>query len=167
MTDLSKPFPVSDHDHSRCIDDALAAAEALCARHNLRLTDLRRRVLQLVWTRHGPVGAYALLDALKEEGYAAAPPTVYRALDFLLEHGLVHRIERLNAFVGCPQPGVPHIGQFLICSACGAAAEIDDPGIVHALRQGAALRGFRIEHQTVEVTGLCPACQAGGQAHDH
>ncbi|MGE5546232.1 MAG: Fur family transcriptional regulator [Solirubrobacterales bacterium] len=155
-------FPSAHHDHGACVADALAAAEAECRRRGARLTEVRRRVLELVWQGHAPVGAYAVLEALARDGFCAAPPTVYRALDFLLAHGLVHRIERLNAFVGCSHPGSPHAGQFLLCSECGAAAELDDPSIDAALAAAAARLGFSVARQTVEVEGLCSLCRAGG-----
>ncbi len=157
-------FPPPHHDHSSCVSHAVAAAEAECRRRGARLTDVRRRVLELVWSNHQPVGAYAVLEALAREGFCAAPPTVYRALDFLLAHGLVHRIERLNAFVGCSHPGTPHAGQFLLCNKCGAAAELDDPAIDAALAAAAARLGFLASRQTVEIEGLCPACRARGES---
>lgn len=157
-------FPVANHDHGSCVAHALAVAEAECRRRGARLTDVRRRVLELVWQGHAPVGAYALLETLGREGFCAAPPTVYRALDFLLAHGLIHRIERLNAYTGCTRPGEPHAGQFLLCERCGAAAELDDPAIAAAIAAVAARLGFTVARQTVEVDGLCPACQAQGGA---
>jgi Fe2+/Zn2+ uptake regulation proteins len=152
-------FPVADHDHGACVAHALAAAEAECRRRGARLTDVRRRVLELVWRGHAPVGAYALLEQLGREGFCAAPPTVYRALDFLLAHGLIHRIERLNAYAGCSRPGVPHAGQFLLCTACGSAAELDDPAIEQAISAAALRLGFALTGQTVEADGLCPDCR--------
>ncbi|HSV28648.1 MAG TPA: Fur family transcriptional regulator [Candidatus Omnitrophota bacterium] len=157
-------FPPAHHDHGHCVAHALEAAEAECRRRGARLTEVRRRVLELVWQSHQPVGAYAVLEALGREGFCAAPPTVYRALDFLLAHGLVHRIERLNAFVGCSHLGAPHAARFLLCSRCGAAAELDDPAIDGAVAAAAARLGFSIGRQTVEIEGVCPACQSGGQA---
>jgi Fur family zinc uptake transcriptional regulator len=154
------PFDGERHDHDRCITAALGEAERLCARRGARLTALRKRVLALVWTSHSPVGAYDILDRLSREQGRAAPPTVYRALEFLLEQGLVHRIESLNAFVGCPHPGKTHSGQFLICRDCGAAAEMQDRTIDRAISSQAAACGFTVEGKTVEVRGLCPACQA-------
>lgn len=158
-------FPVANHDHGSCVAHALAAAEAECRRRGARLTDVRRRVLELVWRSHAPIGAYALLEILGREGFCAAPPTVYRALDFLLAHGLIHRIERLNAYTGCTRPGIPHAGQFLLCEGCGTAAELDDQTIDAAIGAAAARLGFTVHRQTVEVDGLCPACQA--QRGDH
>lgn len=146
------------HDHERCIAAALAAAQDLCARRELRLTPLRRRVLELVWTSHRPVGAYALLEELRQEG-KAAPPTVYRALDFLLEHGFIHRLASLNAYVGCSRPGSSHAGQFLICERCGDLAELNDPAVEEAIARSSRTAGFRPRSQTVEILGLCPRCE--------
>jgi len=152
------PFDGERHDHDLCITKALREAERLCARRGARLTPLRKRVLALVWTSHSPVRAYDLLERLTPEHGRAAPPTVYRALEFLLDQGLVHRIESLNAFVGCPQPDQSHSGHFLICRDCGAAAEMQDLAIDRAISDQAAACGFTVEGKTVEVRGLCPAC---------
>ncbi|HEV7370655.1 Fur family transcriptional regulator [Arenibaculum sp.] len=152
------------HDHSRCINDALAAADAVCAERGVRLTEIRRRVLELVWQSHRPVGAYDLLDRLASEGRRAAPPTVYRALDFLMEHGLVHRIHSLNAFVGCAWAGEGHSANFMICSGCGEAVEFDGTGLTEAIGRIGAGHGFRVRSQVVEVIGRCAGC-AGEAGH--
>ena len=151
-------FPDRGHDHGRCVSDALGTAEALCSERGVRLTPLRRRVLELVWSRHEPMRAYDLLDELRAERRRAAPTTVYRALDFLIENGLVHKIESLNAFVGCIGPRTPHVGQFLICRNCGAVAEFDDVEISRMISRKARKIGFHIQHQTIEITGLCADC---------
>jgi len=151
-------FPRSGHDHDRCVADALAAAESVCSEAGERLTAIRRRVLELVWDSHRPIGAYAILDHLKEDGRSAAPPTVYRALDFLLERGLIHRIESLNAFVGCAHPGESHLVQFLICRSCGMTAELDDRRLSDAIGRSAADHGFAIQTRVVELSGTCAAC---------
>jgi len=150
--------PLSHHDHAQCIDDALDAAADICARRGARLTTLRRRVLELVWAGHEAVKAYDLLARL---GAGAKPPTVYRALDFLVAHGLVHKLESLNAYVGCPRPHRAHEGQFLICEGCGTVDEIDAPDLLRELGRHAAAAGFAPGRQTVEVHGLCQACDAG------
>ena len=160
-------FASADHDHGHCVSAALAAAAEVCERRGARLTELRRRVLELVWRSHAPQGAYAILETLHSQGRPAAPPTVYRALDFLLEQGLVHRIESLNAFIGCPTPETLHPGHFLICSGCGAAAEVGDRRIGAAVRESAAEIGFRVERQTIELTGLCPSCQDTSRDAEH
>ncbi len=147
------------HDHDRCVSRALETAAEVCRRQGARLTPQRRRVLELVWASHRPVGAYTLLEELRAEGINAAPPTVYRALDFLLEHGLIHRLESLNAFVGCTHPGKPHAGQFLVCRGCQEVAELDERRITRAVEASAADLGFSAEHHTVEISGLCDHCR--------
>jgi Fur family zinc uptake transcriptional regulator len=155
----SRATLVADHDHAACIDSALDRAAELCARRGARLTRLRRRVLELVWQGHAAVKAYDLLGALDRKGGAAKPPTVYRALDFLMAHGLVHRLESLNAYIGCPQPDAPHDGQFLICDSCGHVSEFAAPAIQNAIDLQAADLGFAVNQQTVEVRGVCRGCR--------
>jgi Fur family zinc uptake transcriptional regulator len=150
---------VPSHDHEHCVEDALAAADKLCVEQGLRFTPLRRRVLELVWSSHKPVGAYALLDKLRSEDLGSAPPTVYRALDFLIEHGLIHRIERMNAFIGCSHPGEAHRGFFLICGDCGNAEELEAEELGDAITAGATKRGFTAREMTLEVTGVCADCR--------
>jgi Fur family zinc uptake transcriptional regulator len=152
-------FALPGHDHALCIGVALAAAERQCAAKGARLTEQRRRVLELIWKSHAPVGAYTLLDRLREDGVRAQPPTVYRALEFLVDNGLIHRIESLNAYVGCAEPSQRHVGQFLICTDCRSAAELDDPGIGTAIAERAAAIGFAVSRATIEIAGLCPNCR--------
>ena len=151
-------FPSRRHDHAACVAEVLRAAEDICREGALNLTPLRRRVLELVWDSHAPVRAYDLLDELRTERRGAAPPTVYRALEFLQAHGFVHRLDSLNAYVGCAQPGTRHAGQFLICGACRTVAELDDPAITEAVNARAGAVGFEVAGQTVEISGLCAAC---------
>ncbi|MSO92218.1 MAG: transcriptional repressor [Rhodospirillales bacterium] len=158
-SDLNAPFPDKGHNHRRCIDHALEEAEAACRRSDARLTDIRRQVLELVWQGHRPVGAYDILEALGRHGRKAQPPTVYRALEFLQRMGLVHRIETLNAFVGCSRPGLPHTSQFLICRGCGRSAEIEDRKIGSIIAAAAARSGFSVERQSIEAVGLCMECR--------
>lgn len=158
---MSTTDPHSPHDHDHCVSSALDTAEQVCARGGARLTPLRKRVLELVWQSHKPLGAYDVLETLsREDGRRAAPPTVYRALDFLLDQGLVHRIASLNAFIGCAHPERAHEGQFLICRNCRIAVELDQPLIHQAISDCAAGMGFAVEAETVEVTGLCARCKA-------
>ena len=115
-------------------------------------------MLELVWNSHRPVGAYDILSELTNEGKSAAPPTVYRALDFLIEARLVHRLDSLNAYVGCPDPSSSHDGQFLICRQCRSVAELDDADIQALVDQKAADLGFTAVHQVLEIQGLCQSC---------
>jgi Fur family zinc uptake transcriptional regulator len=153
-------FPRRGHDHAHCIDDALAAANRVCEQSGARLTELRQRVLELVWRSHAPIGAYDIMDRLSDgSGRRAAPPTVYRALDFLLEQGLVHRIESRNAFIGCSRPGEMHVIEILLCADCGRAAEVPDERIARAVKASADRLGFEVHRQTVEVSGRCQDCR--------
>ncbi|GAB5469127.1 MAG: zinc uptake transcriptional repressor Zur [Rhodospirillales bacterium] len=146
----------------------MARAEALCEARGVKLTELRRQVLDLVWSGHRPLGAYEILTELARlRGGKAQPPTVYRALEFLREQGLVHRVESLNAYVGCTAPDEQHQSQLLLCRCCGDAAELQDTGGLAVLEERAVASGFRVERVTVELSGVCPACaetQAGKQA---
>ena len=156
------PIPPTGHNHSACVSHALETAEKLCRDRGLRFTALRQQVLRLVWDSHKPVGAYDILDSLKQAGKKAAPPTVYRALDFLIEADLVHRLDSLNAFVGCPDPSSSHRGQFLICRGCRTVAELDDAKINTLVQETAADLGFSAEHQMLEIQGLCQSCREAG-----
>ncbi len=156
---MGEPFPGRGHDHRACLEDALAAARRRCRARGARLTELRRAVLAVVWSSHRPLGAYAILEALAARGQRVLAPSVYRALEFLAGHGLVHRIESLNAYVGCAAPGHAGSGQFLLCERCGAVAEISDPAIARAIERGARATGFRAAGHTVEVRGVCPNCR--------
>lgn len=151
-------FSCKSKDHQNCINSALTHAEQLCEQQRQRFTAIRRRVLELVWQQHKPIGAYGLLELLQKQG-RTAPPTVYRALDFLQQMGLVHRIASLNAYIGCAHPGEPHDGQFLICEACKSLAELDVPAITTAINQSAANSGFKTSRHTIEIMGLCPNCR--------
>jgi Fur family zinc uptake transcriptional regulator len=154
-------FPESrgKHDHGRCVSRIMRTAEKMCAERGLQLTPIRRRVLELVTQRHAPIGAYDILGALKKGEGAQAPPTVYRALEFLLEAGLIHRIDAINAFVACEAPETVHTGQFLICRECNKVVELDDPAISRLLTQKAAAAGFTADTHDVEIKGLCAACR--------
>src|SRR6188472_2050822 len=94
-------FLAPDHDHHRCSADAMAAAQTLCDERGQRLTPIRRDVLAALLASHQPLGAYEIMERVAHSGPRPAPITVYRALDFLRENGLVHRIESRNAFVAC------------------------------------------------------------------
>ncbi|WP_368425030.1 Fur family transcriptional regulator [Tistlia sp.] len=159
MPDRNPALPPAAHDHAACVAEALDRAERLCAARGERLTALRRQVLELVWSRHAPQGAYDLLEELGRERGRVAPPTVYRALDFLQAQGLIHRIESLNAFIGCPVPEARHSGQFFICRSCRTAAELDAGTIDKAIDREAQRLGFAIEQRTVELLGLCQGCR--------
>lgn len=163
MIATSKDIALHEHDHSHCIEHALHIAKDVCDTHGVRLTPLREQVLQLVWQSHKPLGAYAILDMLSEDPQRhtkrQAPPTVYRALEFLQEHGLVHRINSLNAFIGCTQPHAYHNSHFLICQRCAVAIEIADTTLNRAIDATATTARFIKLSASVEILGVCANCQ--------
>jgi Fur family zinc uptake transcriptional regulator len=146
------------HDHASCMQSGLGAAKARCAQEGLKLTPVRRKVLEFLLQEHRALGAYAILDKLREAGFGSQPPVAYRALDFLTTHGFAHKIERLNAFVACSHPDQAHSPAFMICRICDAVAEA--PCILgeSGLEDIADTAGFRIEKTIVEAEGICPAC---------
>lgn len=141
----------------------LGRVEHACAERGLRLTELRRRVFELIADSTRPVKAYDLLEKVRKQGAGpTAPPTVYRALDFLMSHGFVHRLETLNAYVPCPHPEAEaHGSQFLICENCQETLELDAGGIADRLRAQAKEQGFEPRRHTIEVYGLCARCSSG------
>jgi Fur family zinc uptake transcriptional regulator len=147
------------HDHSSCVHDGIAAAEAHCRENALQFTKVRRRVLEILLEAHRALGAYEILDRLREEGLGSQPPVAYRALDFLVKNGLAHKIERLNAFIACTHPGEHHAPFFLICRACDAVAEAQREPSQGQLGEAAREVGFVIERTVIEAEGLCPKCQ--------
>lgn len=155
---MRKPSTARHHDHDRCVDDALRAAERVCADRVVRLTPIRRQVLEAVWGSHEPIGAYDIIAKLPRAARPPAPMTVYRALDFLVEQGLVHRLDSLNAFIGCDRATERHAGQMLVCRRCGHVDEIDDPRVRRAVAGAAADHGFRCD-ETIELKGVCSSCE--------
>lgn len=147
------------HDHAHCASDVMGRAEALAGAQGVRLTPVRRRTLEILLEEHRALGAYDVLQRLAADGFGNQPPVAYRALDFLVEQGLAHRIQRLNAFAACMHPGEAHLPVFLICTGCNAVAEAEAAPVRAALGAAAAGLGFEIERSTVEAMGLCPRCK--------
>ncbi len=152
----------TEHDHSHCIEDALNQAELVCEKGGERFTDLRRQVFELVWAGHKPVKAYDLLSELATKRSGVAPATVYRTLDFLQSQGLVHKLESLNAYLGCAHPGEDHQGHFLICKNCEEVRELDSETFSDSITQIEKEQGFQVKHITVELFGICSGCQVEG-----
>ena len=146
------------HNHSTCVHKAISSAEKYCAKRGLQLTPVRQKVLALLLEEHRALGAYAILDLLREAGFSSQPPVAYRALDFLAEHGFVHKIERLNAFIACNHPGETHFPTFMICRLCEKVAEAQSGINVGSLTEVAESAGFQIEQTIVEAQGVCLGC---------
>jgi Fur family zinc uptake transcriptional regulator len=154
-------FPAPDHDHVSCASAAIAHAEELCAARSQRLTPMRRHVLETLLASHRPLGAYEIMERLADNG-RPAPITVYRALDFLRDNGLVHRIESRNAFVACVRE---HAGTdpivFLICERCGAVGEAPGGTVGEALKSSCRAAGFAPKSPVIEIAGICSHCREG------
>lgn len=147
------------HDHAACMQQGVEAVHQYCQDAGLQFTPTRRRVLEILLERHRALGAYEILDILREEGLGSQPPVAYRALDFLVSHGFAHKIERLNAFIACAHAGQRHAPAFLICRNCHAVAEADLAPDAELLSCAAAKAGFVIERTVVEAEGICPNCR--------
>lgn len=147
------------HDHAHCSTDALARAETIVQASGARLTPVRRRTLEILLERHRALGAYDVLARLAADGFGNQPPVAYRALEFLVEQGLAHRIQRLNAFTACVRMGEAHAPAFLICRACQCVGEASAASARQALEGEAEKGGFTVERTTIEALGLCPTCR--------
>ncbi len=160
----SDPVGFEHHDHAHCMSAAITAAETHCAEHGLRFTPVRRKALEILLQEHRGLGAYEMLDRLREAGFGSQPPVAYRALEFLVAHGFAHKIERLNAFIACAHPGAAHSPAFMICRTCSSVAEALSTPTRGALGEAARATGFTIERTVVEAEGICPSCAEKAQA---
>ena len=151
-------FPALHHDHANCTADLIARAERTCARRGSKLTGQRRDVLACVAQSHAAAGAYDVIERMAERGVRPAPITVYRALDFLQAHGLVHKIESRNAFVACSRAHEGRPAALLICESCGTVAELDAPDIFARIAQAAETQDFHAARTVIEMSGTCGPC---------
>ncbi|MBM3530152.1 MAG: transcriptional repressor [Alphaproteobacteria bacterium] len=153
-------FHAPGHDHARCTADALAHAEALCKQRAQRLTPIRRQVLEVLLESHKPLGAYEIIDRAASGGSRHAPITVYRALDFLRDQGLVHRIESRNAFFACVGDHAKgELAVFMICEQCGSVGEASSAAVADGLKSAARGAGFTPKTPVIEIAGLCAHCR--------
>ncbi len=166
MTAISPVLEHREHDHARCAAEAIGHAEETCARQGLRFTAQRRQVLEALLESHVPASAYDVIDRLATTDHRPAPISVYRALDFLVEHNLAHRIESKNAYIACDRGDdcAPGATLFLICDKCGAAAEASSEALGRLVNAETLNRGFLPRQQVLEVRGLCARCRAAAKA---
>lgn len=146
------------------LEAQLDTAHALCEARGKRLTPIRRRVLEILLRQGRSVKAYELLELIRDVQQAAAPPTVYRALDFLVEEGLVHRLDAINAWTACHDAGGEPHDLLVVCTRCGAVAELSDPALSRRLADKVSQAGFRLSGHETELRALCGACERG---HEH
>jgi Fur family transcriptional regulator, zinc uptake regulator len=160
MSSTKPAFPAPDHDHNRCAADAISHAEQVCASRAQKFTPIRRHVLQALLSSHRPLGAYEIIDELARSMPRPAPITVYRALEFLMANGLVHRIESRNAYLACAHDhDAAALVAFLICERCGSVGEIPAASVAQSLSSAARASGFAPKLSVVEITGTCAHCQ--------
>ncbi|AOA57095.1 transcriptional repressor [Acinetobacter larvae] len=146
------------HDHVSTVQ-RLRDAETMCANAGTRLTPLRKEVLELILNANAPIGAYDLLAKLKSASERpAAPPTVYRTLDFLLEQGLIHRLTSINAYIPCCHPREGHQAAFLICTQCRTVKEASAQALIEEINQIASAGQFNAQHSIIEISGTCQQC---------
>ena len=160
MTALKPAFPEPGHDHDRCTAAGIEHAERICADRSQNLTPIRRHVLRALLSSHRPLGAYEVIEELARVMPRPAPITVYRALDFLMQNGLVHRIESRNAFLACGREHDDAAVAFLICESCGSVGEIPATAVAQSLSEAARQTGFTPKLSVVEITGVCGHCQS-------
>lgn len=154
-------FPSPHHNHEKCTADLISRAERTCAGRGSKLTGQRRDVLVSVAESHAAVGAYDIIERMASKGPRPAPITVYRALDFLMAHGLIHKVESRNAFVACSHAHEGEPAALMVCTGCGTVAELDAPQVFAALALAADAAGFSAEHTMVEMSGTCRGCREG------
>ncbi len=149
---------VTCQQHNQCLESALTQAQLICQESDVRLTHIRKQVLELIWSGHKPVKAYDLLTELQKSDIKAKPPTIYRALDFLMEQGLIHKLHRLNAYIGCVHPTDKRPCFFLICTHCQTVTESHDDAYKKFIDKISRSNHFKPQAMTFEVEGLCGQC---------
>ena len=133
-------------------------AEQYCQENGLNFTPVRRKVLEILLQKNTAIGAYEILDLLREAGFKNQPPVAYRALDFLVQNGFAHKIEQLNSFIGCTHPGKDHSPAFMICRNCDSVSEEEALIRNFSVSQIASKAGFTVEKAVIEARGLCHSC---------
>ena len=145
-------------NHKKCIDDAMSKAEFICQDKGLRFTEIRKFILRLIWENHKPSKAYDLLDKISKMNYSAEPPTIYRALDFLMDNGFIHKINSLNAYIGCVHPLKHNQCYFIICKNCNHVEECCDESITNSIQKTLSVNRFSHKDITLEISGDCYDC---------
>ncbi len=154
-------MPHANHNHAHCTSELISRAEQICAKRGTRLTEQRKDVLSSVAESHNAVGAYQIIERMASGGARPAPITIYRALDFLLEHDLVHKIESRNAYVACSGAHTNDQPTLLICDQCGNVDEVIEASVNVSLQNTAVLKKFSVKKTVIELSGTCNQCGAG------
>lgn len=158
MSDLRQSQAFTTHNHDQCMKVTLADVDEICRSKSLRMTSIRKRVLEILLESHTAMGAYEVLERLAAEGLGSQPPVAYRALEFLIENGFVHKLQCLNAYIACGHPSDTHNPVFLICTGCNCVAETKSDDASHLVRDTAKKLGFVSQNSVIEVKGQCADC---------
>ena len=140
------------------MENSIQQAEQYCQENGLNFTPVRRKVLEILLQKNTAIGAYEILDLLREAGFKNQPPVAYRALEFLVQNGFAHKIEQLNSFIGCMHPGKDHSPAFMICRNCDSVSEEEALTRNFSVSQIASQAGFTVEKAVIEARGLCHSC---------
>ena len=140
------------------MENSIQQAEQYCQENGLNFTPVRRKVLEILLKKNTAIGAYEILDLLREAGFKNQPPVAYRALEFLVQNGFAHKIEQLNSFIGCMHPGKNHSPAFMICRNCDSVSEEEALTRNFSVSQIASKAGFTVEKAVIEARGLCHSC---------
>ena len=140
------------------MENGIQQAEQYCQENGLNFTPVRRKVLEILLQKNTAIGAYEILDLLREAGFKNQPPVAYRALEFLVQNGFAHKIEQLNSFIGCMHPGKDHSPAFMICRKCDSVSEEEALTRNFSISQIASKAGFTVEKAVIEARGLCHSC---------
>jgi Fur family zinc uptake transcriptional regulator len=159
--------PSATSDITPHVDRALQAAQRICEHRGLRLTELRAAVLRYIARTDRPMGAYPLLALLQQEfGRKHTPPTIYRALDFLLEIGSIMRVESRNAYVLRDHPERAGSPVLFVCDRCDSSVTIENPGLAKLIETNAAALKFHLTRPIIECSGTCGRCAEAAAAAD-
>lgn len=148
-----------NHDHNNCINKAIKNANDVCKKNFNNLTDLRKRVLEIILSsKHKAIKAYDILEKLKNDDFSNAPPTVYRALDFLIENKIIHKINSINAYFACYEKNKTNQCYFIICKKCSAINEYKSDVINLDIEKIAKKSKAKINSVNLEIEVECSDC---------
>ena len=148
-----------NHDHRKCSKKVIQNAEETCLKFSLNFTPIRKKVLEIISSNHKPSRAYDLLEKLRDDGFCDKPPTIYRALDFLIENKIVHKLNTINAYVACFDEESEEISCFLICEMCQEIEEFHNKNLNKVLTNIGKKRGIEIKNLNLEIGFKCQECK--------
>lgn len=167
MSDVTHTHSHHCHVHSDgSLEERINEAKTLCHVEGGRFTALREDIYRLILSAGRPLGAYDLINILQQQRIQTgqkpsnvAPPTVYRSLDFLLEFGLIHQLNSINAYIPCCHPRAEHAAAFLICQKCSKVQELSNPPVSQMIEFSQQTLDFAVKKSMIELSGICHDCR--------